>query len=95
MMRIVQKDTTPRDAIDDAAHALGLLLVNIIPKTEAYPAQVIYITPDRQASVHLVDEGQGGALAWIVKAEGDDAEAIEARWAASLTAQRDDAEAAS
>jgi hypothetical protein len=95
MMRIVLHDTTPRDALDDAAHALGLLLVNIVPKADAYPAQLIYVTPDREASVHLVDEGEGGALAWIVKAEGDEAAAIEARWAASLEAQSKATEAAS
>lgn len=93
MKRIVLHDTTPRDAIDDAATALGLLLVNIVPKAETYPAQVIYVTPDRRAAVHLVDEGAGGALCWIVKAEGDDAAAIEARWAASL--EKPIAEAAS
>src|SRR5262249_40896436 len=57
MVRIVLPDATSRDAIDDLAAALGFLLINIVPRTEAYPAQVIYLTPDRRAMVHLVDEG--------------------------------------
>jgi len=84
MIRIVLPDATPRDALDDAAAALGLLLLNIIPRTETYPAQVIYLTPDRRAAVHLVDEGSGGALCWLVRAEGEGAELAEARWADAL-----------
>lgn len=85
MMRIVLPDATPRDALDDAAAELGLLLINIVPKAETFPAQVIYMTPDRRALVHLVDEGASGALAWVVRAEGQDGAEIEARWGASLT----------
>jgi hypothetical protein len=82
MVRIVLPDATPRDTIDDTAAALGLLLLNILPRTAEYPAQLIYLTPDRQALVHLVDEGAGGALAWMIRAEaGAD---VEARWAEAL-----------
>lgn len=84
MIRLVLPDTTPRDALDDAAAALGLLLLNIVPRADSYPAQVIYLTPDRRAVVHLVDEGRGGALCWVVRAEGEGAEAVEARWAEAL-----------
>lgn len=82
MIRIVLPDATPRDAIDDTAVALGLLLVNIVPAAETHPAQLVYVTPDRRAAVHLVDEGRGGALCWVVRTEGDDA--TEARWAEAL-----------
>ena len=94
MIRLVLPDTTPRDALDDAAHALGLLLLNIVPRADTYPAQVIYLTPDRRAAVHLVDEGRGGALCWVVRAEGDGAEGVEARWAEALRGRIKPTEAA-
>jgi hypothetical protein len=84
MVRLDLPDATPRDAIDDAAAALGLLLVNIVPKTDTFPAQVIYLTPDLTALVHLVDEGAGGALCYVVRGEGEGAETAEATWSAAL-----------
>lgn len=84
MIRLVLPDAAPRDALDDCAAAAGLLLINIVPRAEAYPAQVLYLTPDRRAIVHLVDEGAGGALAWVVRAEGEGSEAVEQRWADAL-----------
>jgi len=84
MIRLILPDSTPRDALDDAAAALGLLLVNIVPRTDAHPAQIVYVTPDRAAAVHLVDEGGGGALCWVVRGEGEAAAAVEARWAEAL-----------
>jgi hypothetical protein len=83
MVRIVLPDATPRDTLDDAAADLGLALVNIVSKTEAHPAQLIYVTPDRRAQVHLVDEGAGGALCYVV--QGDEVE--EARWSGALRAR--------
>ncbi len=82
MIRIGLPAATPRDAVDDTAASLGFLLVNIVPRTDTYPAQVIYLTPDRQALVHLVDEGAKGSLSWVVRAEGG--EGIEERWASAL-----------
>jgi hypothetical protein len=72
---------TSRDAVDDAALAVGLVLLNILPRTDTYPAQLVYVTPDRRASVHFVDAG-AGAVAWVVRAEGYPA--IEERWAGAL-----------
>jgi hypothetical protein len=71
-----------RDVADDAAAALGLFLVNIVPGTETYPAQAIYVTPDRGAQIHLVDAA--GALSWVVRAGGD--ATVEARWSEALRA---------
>jgi hypothetical protein len=82
MLRIVLPDATSRDDLDDTAASLGFLLVNIVPRTESYPAQVIYLTPDRQALVHLVDAGEQEPLSWVVRAEGG--EGIEQRWASAL-----------
>ena len=83
MVRIVLPDATPRDALDDAAADLGLSLVNIVAKTEAHPAQLIYVTPGRRAQIHLVDEGAGGALCYVVQGEA----AEEARWGDALRAR--------
>ncbi|MFT3772827.1 MAG: hypothetical protein QM820_46155 [Minicystis sp.] len=94
MVRIVLPDATSRDTLDDVAAALGLLLVNILPAAETYPAQIIYVTPDRRAAVHLVDEGRGGALCWAVRGEGDGAEEAEARWAEAIRAELRATEAA-
>jgi hypothetical protein len=81
MIRLSLPDDTSRDAVDDMAADAGLFLVNILPRTDAYPAQVIYLTPDRRALVHFVDAGPG-ARAFVVRAH-DDA-AAEERWAARL-----------
>jgi hypothetical protein len=75
MIRVVPRDSVSRDDIDDAAFALGFLLVNIVPRSELHPAQVVYVTPDRRGSVHLVEDG---GLSFVV--QGDDEE----RWAAAL-----------
>lgn len=88
MMRLVLPDATPRDDLDDIAAELGLLLINIVPRADTHPAQVIYVTPDRQAAVHLVDEGGAGSLCWVVRGEGASAEEVEARWAEALRGAR-------
>lgn len=88
MVRLPLPDGTSRDAIDDAAHAAGLLLLNILPRTESYPAQLVYVTPDRRALVHFVDAGPG-AVGWVVRADGDPS--TEARWAEVLRAASSDA----
>ncbi|APR75791.1 Hypothetical protein A7982_01137 [Minicystis rosea] len=87
MVRIVLPDAVSRDTLDDVAAALGLLLVNIVPATDAHPAQVIYVTPDRRAAVHLVDEGRGGSLCWAVRGEGQGESEAEAHWAEVLRAE--------
>ena len=87
MIRLVLPDATSRDALDDAAAALGLLLVNIVPRSETFPAQHVYVTPDRAAAVHLVDPGSSGPLCWVIRGEGEAASAVEARWAEALGAQ--------
>ena len=81
MIRLLLADDTPRDAVDDAASRTGLFLVNILPRTDAYPAQTVYFTPDRRALVYFVDAGPG-ARALLVRTEGDPA--AEERWAAAL-----------
>jgi hypothetical protein len=83
MVRILLDEGTSRDQVDDLALAVGLALVNVVPRTEAHPAQLVYATPDRRAQVHLVDAGDGG-LSWVVRAEGDGA--VEERWAGALRA---------
>jgi hypothetical protein len=83
-----------RDALDDVAAAVGLLLVNLVPAGAGYPAQTIYLTPDRRALVHLVDEGPGGGLCWAVRGEGEGADAAEAHWAGALRAALEAPEAA-
>jgi hypothetical protein len=81
MIRLFLPDDASRDAVEDVACAAGLHLVNILPRTEAYPAQMMYLCPDRRAYVHFVDAGPG-ARALVVRAEGDpDAEE---RWADAL-----------
>jgi hypothetical protein len=83
MVRIPLDEGTSRDQVDDLAIEVGLALVNIVPRTETHPAQIIYATPDRRALVHLVDAGAEG-LSWVVRAEGDGA--LEERWAGALRA---------
>jgi len=83
VIRIPLPDDTSRDAVDDAALAAGLALLNVLPRTDTYPAQLVYVTSDRRALVHFVDAG-AGALAWVVRAEGDPA--VEERWAGVLRA---------
>ena len=81
MIRLALPDDTSRDAVDDAALATGLALINILPRTDTYPAQVIYFTPDRRALIHFVDAGPGG-MALVVRAEED--AGAEERWADAL-----------
>jgi hypothetical protein len=85
MIRIPLPDGTSRDAVDDIALAAGLALLNILPRTETLPAQLVYVTSDYRALVHLVD---AGPLAWVVRAQGDPGSAtgVEERWAGALRA---------
>ncbi len=83
MIRIALPDDTSRDAEDDAALAAGLALLNVLPRTDTYPAQRVYVTSDQRALVHFVSAG-AGAVAWIVRAEGDPG--VEERWAGVLRA---------
>jgi hypothetical protein len=83
VISIALPDDTSRDAEDDAALAAGLALLNVLPRTEAYPAQRVYVTPDHLALAHFVNAG-AGAVAWVVRAEGDPA--VEERWAGVLRA---------
>jgi hypothetical protein len=81
MTRLSLSDDTPRDAVDDAVSSMGLFLVNILPRTDAYPAQAVYLTPDRRALVYYIDAGPG-ARALLVHTVVD--LAAEERWAAAL-----------
>jgi hypothetical protein len=80
VIRLPLAEGTTRDAVDDLAFAVGLRLVNIVPRTEAFPAQLVYVTPDGAVGAHLVDHE--GALTWILRGE----EAAEQRWAEAIRA---------
>lgn len=78
MIRLPMAEGTTRDEVDDLAVAAGLRLVNIVPRTEAFPAQLVYVTEDGAVAAHLVDHE--GSLTWVLR--GDDA--AEARWAEAI-----------
>jgi hypothetical protein len=78
VIRLPLAEGTTRDDVDDLASALGLRLVNIVPRTDAFPAQLVYVTNDGATAAHLVDHE--GALTWILRGEESD----EARWAEAL-----------
>jgi hypothetical protein len=86
MIRISLPDDTSRDAVDDAALAACLALLNITPRTDRFPAQRVYVTSDHRALVHFIDDA--GTVAWVVRAQGDAASAtgVEERWAGVLRA---------
>lgn len=56
-------DGVPRDAVEDACAELGLRLANVVARSAAHPAQLIFATSDRQTFLHLVeDEAAGRAV---------------------------------
>lgn len=61
-------DAVPRDAVEDACADLGLRLSNVVPRTAAHPAQIIFVSADRRTFLHLVeDEAAGRAV--VVRGE--------------------------
>jgi hypothetical protein len=82
VIRVELQAGATRDAVDDAAHALGLALVNIVPAAPGRPAQLVFVSPDRRVGVHLVE--REGALSWAIRTEPEDA-ALEESWATRLS----------
>jgi len=72
--RIVLGEATTRDDVDDAAREGGWFLMNIVPATERSPAQRIFMAPDRQHYIFVVDDPRLGPPYAVV--QGADA----ARW---------------
>ena len=61
-------DAVPRDAVEDACVDLGFRLSNVVPRTAAHPAQIIFVSADRRTLLHLVeDEAAGRAV--VVRGE--------------------------
>lgn len=81
MIRIVLAESVTRDDLDDAAVEGGWLLLDIVPATSTFPAQIIYLTPDRQNLIHLVDDARLATVHAVVV--GPD----EPRWAAAVRAR--------
>jgi len=73
MLRIALREDTTRDAIDDATHEAGFLLVNILPPSATHPAQIIYTTRDRLTFLHLIEDARLGALYFVVQGPSEEA----------------------
>ncbi len=56
-------EKVPRDAVWQACEALGLRLANVVPRSPSHPAQSIFVSRDRQTTLHLIeDEAAGRAV---------------------------------
>lgn len=71
----------PRDAVEDVCGELGLRLANVVARTDAHPAQAIYVTADRLTLLHLVDDPAAGRAAVL---RGAAAEALTSRMLRAL-----------
>jgi hypothetical protein len=78
---IVFSDSTTPDDIDDAAHAGGWVLLNILPATEQHPAQRIFMAPDRESFIHIVEDARLGPPYAVVQGAGAE------RWEADVRAR--------
>jgi len=70
-----------RDDIDDVAHEQGWHLVNIVPSTDRHPAQRLFLAPDRQHTIAVVDDARLGRPHVVV--QGPDP----GRWEAAIRAR--------
>ena len=73
MIRIVLDATVTQDDLDDAAFEEGLLLLNIVPATTEYPSQIIFMTPDRQNLIHVIDDARLDTFHLVVNGPGEEA----------------------
>lgn len=56
-------DAVPDDAVWDACADLGLRLTNVVARSNAHPAQSVFVAPDRVTMLHLIaDEIAGRAV---------------------------------
>lgn len=53
-------DGVPRDAVEDVCEGLGLRLSNVVPRSTSHPAQAIFVSPDRQTLLHVIDDDAAG-----------------------------------
>ena len=70
------------DAIDDAARAMGLRIVNVVPKSDGVPPQVLFARVDGEGHVAFVDDDRLGRVYAVT--EGTLAESIAADLARHL-----------
>jgi hypothetical protein len=93
--RVILPPSTTHDAVDEALHDLGCLLVNAIPRTEELPAQFILLTADRRHFIHVIEDPRLDALAIVVRGECAETQAgtirgrLEARAEADATPARE------
>jgi hypothetical protein len=81
MTPIVFSASTTQDDVDDAAREGGWFLLNILPANEHHPAQRIFLAPDRQTFIHVVEDARLGPPYAVV--QGADPE----RWEADVRAR--------
>lgn len=79
MISIPFSEALARDDLDDAAQALGLLLINIVPATADHPAQIIFASSDGLSTVHALDDKARGATTLVVQGAGEEAMAARVR----------------
>ena len=75
MIHVTLAETVTRDDLDDAAVSAGWLLLNIVPKTAAFPAQVIWATADRRTMIHIIDDPSLASIAVVLQGAGEEAAA--------------------
>ncbi|MEP7121353.1 MAG: hypothetical protein ABJE95_10605 [Byssovorax sp.] len=67
MIRLVLAESVTVDDLDDLARQLGLVMMNIIPASDAHPAQTIYRTRNRTDLVHVIDDPRAASLIIVVQ----------------------------
>jgi hypothetical protein len=67
MIRLVLDGGVTVDDLDDLAVRVDLVMMNIIPASDAHPAQTIYRTADRQALVHVINDARAASLLVVVQ----------------------------
>jgi hypothetical protein len=73
MIRLELPETVTRDQLDDASLEAGLRLLDIVPASPTHPAQHIYLGPDRQSLLHLLEDGRSGALSFVLQGPAEEA----------------------
>jgi hypothetical protein len=66
-------DAVPQDAVWDACADIGFRLSNMVPRAAAHPAQAIFVSPDRQTLLHLIEDEAAGRIVVLRGARAEEA----------------------
>jgi hypothetical protein len=67
--QVALENSVTRDQIDDVLADLGCALVNVVPRSDEHPAQIILVTADRCHLVYVIDDARVAPRAIVIHGE--------------------------